>query len=79
MKPVENNADLEEIEKIKLTKSKELVINLQKLFASMLLSNVKYEDPTKVLESVVDDNGIGLSINEQKDIGEFFMNFFDRL
>ena len=45
----------------------------------MLLSNVKYEDPTKVLESVVDDNGIGMSINEQKDIGEFFMNFFDRL
>lgn len=30
----------------------------------MLLSNVKYEDPTKVLESVVDDNGIGMSINE---------------
>ena len=45
----------------------------------MLLSNVKYQDPTKVLESIVDDNGIGLSIYEQKDIGEFFLNFLERM
>ena len=30
----------------------------------MLLSNVKYQDPTKVLESIVDNNGVGLSIYE---------------
>lgn len=79
LKDIEEAKDLDEIEKIKMKKSKELVLNLQKLFAGMLLSNVKYQDPTKVLESIVDDNGTGISINEQKDIGEFFMNFFDRL
>ena len=45
----------------------------------MLLSNVKYQDPTRVLESIVDDNGQGISIYEQKDIGEFFINLLDRL
>ena len=45
----------------------------------MLLSNVKYQDPTPVLESIVDDNGVGISIYEQKDIGEFFLNFLDRM
>lgn len=32
-----------------------------------------------MLESVVDDNGVGISIYEQKDIGEFFLNFLDRM
>ena len=45
----------------------------------MLLSNVKYQDPTKVLESIVDINGQGLSIYEQADIGEFFLNFLERM
>ena len=45
----------------------------------MLLANVKYQDPTRVLESIVDDNGVGLSIYEQKDIGEFFLNFLERM
>ena len=49
------------------------------MFASMLLSNVKYQDPTEVLESIVDDNGDSISIYEQKDIGEFFLNLLDRL
>lgn len=49
------------------------------MICSMLLSNVKYQDPTQVLESIVDDNGNNISIYEQKDIGEFFMNFLDRL
>jgi len=31
------------------------------------------------LESVVDDYGNPISIYEQKDIGEFFLNFLDRL
>lgn len=44
-------------EKIKLKQSQELILNMQKLFSEMLLSNVKYQDPTKVLESIVDDNG----------------------
>ena len=45
----------------------------------MILSNVKYQDPTHVLENIVDDNGVGISIYEQKDIGEFFLNFLERL
>ena len=49
------------------------------MFAAMFLSNVKYQDPTQVLESIVDDNGVGISIYEQKDIGEFFLNFLDRM
>jgi len=32
-----------------------------------------------VLESLVDDNGVSIPIYEQKDIGEFFLNFLDRL
>jgi len=49
------------------------------MFAGMLLSNQKYQDPTTVLESLVDDNGVSIPIYEQKDIGEFFLNFLDRL
>lgn len=49
------------------------------MFAKMLLSNVKYSDPTKVLESVIDDFGNPISIYEQQDIGEFFLNFLERL
>lgn len=32
-----------------------------------------------MLESLVDDNGVSIPIYEQKDIGEFFLNFLDRL
>jgi hypothetical protein len=49
------------------------------MFAAMLLGNIKYQDPTKVLESIVDDSGEPISIYEQKDIGEFFLNFIERL
>jgi hypothetical protein len=52
---------------------------MQKLFAEMLISNVKYQDPTKVLESIVDDNGQKIEIYLQADICEFFLNFLDRL
>ena len=66
-------------EKIKIKRSVELVFNLQKMFASMMMGNIKYQDPTKVLESIVDDNGQSITIYEQKDIGEFFLNFIERL
>ena len=45
----------------------------------MMMGNIKYQDPTKVLESIVDDNGQSITIYEQKDIGEFFLNFIERL
>lgn len=49
--------NLSAVEKIKMQSSKDIVINMQRLFAEMLTSNEKYRDPTKVLESIVDDNG----------------------
>lgn len=67
------------VEKSKMKKSQQLVVEMQKMFAAMFLSNIKYQDPTKVLESIVDDNGVGISIYEQKDIGEFFLNFLERM
>lgn len=70
---------MDNVEKIKMKKSVELIRALQKMFAGMLLSNIKYQDPTEVLEAIVDDNGDSISIYEQKDIGEFFLNLLDRL
>lgn len=51
-------------EKLKIKNSVELVYNLQKMFAAMLIGNIKYQDPTNVLESIVDDNGQPISIYE---------------
>ena len=34
------------------------------MFISMMIGNIKYQDPTKVLESIVDDNGEPISIYE---------------
>ena len=52
---------------------------MQKLFSQMMISNVRYQNPVEVLENIVDDNGQKVPIYEQKDIGEFFSNFLDRL
>jgi hypothetical protein len=76
---IEESKDIDVIEKKKLLSSKKLVEMMQHLWAAMLLSNVKYQDPTKVLENIVDDQGQNLSIYEQKDIGEFFLNFLERM
>lgn len=67
------------LERAKLVASKEVVVNMQALFAEMLQSNRKYADPTRVLEAIVDNNGAKLTIYEQKDIGEFFQIFLERL
>ncbi len=47
---------MDDSDKAKLKASKELVDKMQKLFAQMLLSNFKYQNPLRVLESIVDDN-----------------------
>jgi hypothetical protein len=44
--------------------SKEMVEKIKELFIAMLMSNVKYSDPTKVLQSIVDDNAQKLHIYE---------------
>jgi hypothetical protein len=45
----------------------------------MLMGDIKYSDPRGVLQSIKDDAGINIPIYEQKDIGEFFSIFIDRL
>ena len=45
----------------------------------MILANRRYVDPTQVLKSLVDDFGNRILVGEQKDIGEFNMNFIERL
>lgn len=68
-----------QLERAKLAASKEVVAQMKKLFAEMMLTNRRYADPTRVLEAIVDDSGNKISIYEQKDIGEFFQLFLERL
>jgi ubiquitin carboxyl-terminal hydrolase 25 len=56
-----------------------LVDSLSKLFASMIMANRKYVDPTAVLTAVTDDYGNPVLIGEQRDIGEFNLNFLERI
>ncbi len=43
------------------------------------MANRKYVDPTAVLRSLTDDFGNPISIGEQRDIGEFLLNFIERI
>jgi len=52
---------------------------MSKLFAHLIYTNKRYLDPTAVLKSLVDDFGNQILIGEQKDIGEFNLNFIERL
>ena len=45
----------------------------------MSLTNKKYTEPSNVLLNLVDDFGQPLLIGEQKDIGEFNLNFLERI
>jgi len=45
----------------------------------MILGNRKYVDPTPVLKAVTDDYGNPVLIGEQRDIGEFNLNFLERI
>ena len=56
-----------------------LIEELQLLFASMILGNKKCIDPSEVLENLLDDSGNKILVGEQKDIGEFNMNFIARI
>jgi ubiquitin carboxyl-terminal hydrolase 25/28 len=49
------------------------------MFARMALTNRKYTEPSDVLRALVDDFGQPLLLGEQKDIGEFNLNFLERL
>lgn len=52
------------MERAKLAASKEVVAQMKKLFAEMMLTNRRYADPTRVLEAIVDDSGNKISIYE---------------
>ena len=52
---------------------------MSKLLGQMIMSNKKYLDPKFVLKSLCDDFGNRIQIGEQKDIGEFNMNFIERI
>lgn len=45
----------------------------------MVLSEKKYGDPSNVLNSLVDNYGQSLKIGNQEDIGEFNLNFLERV
>ena len=45
----------------------------------MVRANRKYVAPTQVLQSLVDDFGNRMLVGEQKDIGEFNLNFIERI
>jgi hypothetical protein len=74
-----DDSKMDQNDKIKLKASKIMVKNVQHLFSQLLISNVAYQDPTGVLENIVDEHGHKIPIYEQKDIGEFFTIFLERL
>ena len=54
---MENAEKLEPIEQRKIMQSRELIRKLQKLLLAMLISNQKYQDPSEVIKSILDDKG----------------------
>lgn len=51
-----------------------LVKTVAELFQTMVLTNKKYIEPSKVLKALVDDFGNPIEFGEQKDIAEFNLN-----
>lgn len=49
------------------------------LLSRMVRLNKKYTEPSNVLRALVDDFGEPLKVGEQKDIGEFNLNFLQRV
>lgn len=49
------------------------------LLSRMVLLDKKYTEPSNVLRALVDDFGEPLQVGEQKDIGEFNLNFLQRI
>lgn len=45
----------------------------------MIMSDLKYVDPTDVLKSIADDTGNFIPIGDQKDVGEFNMFLMARI
>ncbi|KAL4443149.1 hypothetical protein ABPG74_002216 [Tetrahymena malaccensis] len=59
--------------------SVELVSALQELYILLIGSDKKYIDPSKVIKSIVDEQGNQIQIGDQQDIGEFNLTFLARV
>jgi ubiquitin carboxyl-terminal hydrolase 25/28 len=59
--------------------SVQMVKELQKIYSQMMLTNQKYLDPSSILKKIVDEFGDRVKIGDEQDIGEFAMNFLDRM
>lgn len=56
-----------------------LATELQRLFGYLIKSNRRAVDTRRVTDEIVDDYGKPVKIHEQKDIGEFNINFLARI
>lgn len=56
-----------------------MVVQLQRLFAELALSNQKYVNPSSVLACVVDGFGRKIDVGSQMDVVEYLLNFIERL
>ena len=56
-----------------------LILQIQRLYANLLLTNQKYVDPSKVLNAVVDDFGKQIQVGSQMDAIEYLLNFIERV
>jgi ubiquitin carboxyl-terminal hydrolase 25/28 len=56
-----------------------LVAEVQRLFAYMALSHKKYVNPVAILHALLDERGLPFAIGDQKDVGEFNINFLERI
>lgn len=55
------------------------MLELQKLFCAMVLSNQRFVDPSNLLKKIVDDQGKPVNIGAQEDVSEFNDIFMTRL
>jgi hypothetical protein len=56
-----------------------MILEMQKLFASLLLSNQNYVNPSQLLNTVVDDDGKKIGYGNQMDINEYLLNLIEMI
>ena len=66
-----------------LTKKKQinirLVLEMRNAFSLMTVSDLKYANPEDILKNIIDDYGNKVLFGEQKDAGEFNLNFISKV
>lgn len=71
--------DSKKLEYLRKKASISLVQELQKLMSFMVCSSRKYIDPSKVLNSLVDEFAKEIRVGDQKDVGEFHLILVARI